>query len=227
MNKHQGLVCWGPHVHIENFWYSGAILAMSHLIFMFAFLHCSTAHSHFIDEGSGKKAGKNVKDPQLYSLPWHTALLSSFYAVMMRRGISTFILNMQLIIITAPHVGREFISATRPGHRELQDVVTELCPCAWGARRRQLLGNPGGLLRCCPSQGAPGDVPQKCSLCQFEGMDLIIPSGFLFPSDLRMPEEKRCLYKFHCRSKSPSFLYFGELMFLYMEYLGFLQALCP
>lgn len=151
MNKRQGLVCWGPHVHIENFWYSGAILAMSHLIFMFAFLHSSTAHSHFIDEGTGKKAGKNVKDPQLYSLSWHTALLSSFFAVMMKMGISTFILNMQLIIITAP-VGREFMSATCPGHRELQDVVTELCPCAWGAGRRQLLGNPGGLLRCCPSQ---------------------------------------------------------------------------
>lgn len=70
MNKHQGLVYWGPPVHIEHLCYSGAILAMAHLIFMFAFLHSSSAHSHFTGEGTGKEAGKNVKEgPQLSSLP--------------------------------------------------------------------------------------------------------------------------------------------------------------
>lgn len=70
MNKHQGLVYWGPHVHIENLQYSGAILAMAHLIFMFAFLHSSSAPSPFTGEGTRKETGKNVKeDPQLNSLP--------------------------------------------------------------------------------------------------------------------------------------------------------------
>lgn len=44
---------------------------MAQLIFTLAFLHSSSAHSHFTGEGTGKEeAGKIVKeDPQLNSLP--------------------------------------------------------------------------------------------------------------------------------------------------------------
>lgn len=134
---------------------------------------------------------------------------------------------MQLIIVTASNVGGELVSATHPGQQRAPGCGHWALSLSMRSREKAApWGTLEGSWGAVQASEAPGGLPHQCCLCQFEGMNLIILSGFLLPLDLRMPEEKGRTYKFHCRSKSPSFPHFGELMFLYMEYLGFLQALC-
>lgn len=150
MNKHQGLVYWGPRVHIENFWYSGAALAMAHLISMFAFLPSSSAHSHFTGEGTGKRGWKKCKGGPWAQLPALTpSSTQSFYAGMMGRGTSTLISNSAACNSNSPMCGEWTRVCTMARPAELQDVVPELPLCR---RSRERLQGALGLLRGCPRQ---------------------------------------------------------------------------
>lgn len=146
---------------------------------------------------------------------------------MIRRGTSTLISNYAAYNSNSPVCGEWALSETCQGQQRAAGMWSLSTVIVHEERGK---GSSVGSLE--DSWGAveasevPGDVPHKCCLCQFEGINLIILSGFLFPLDRTKSEEKGCTYKFHCRSKSPSFPHFGELIFLYMEYLGFLQALC-
>lgn len=154
MNKHQGLVYWGPRAHWESLVlrsYSGNGPSDFHVSFS-AQLHCSLPFYRWRNRKRSwekyKGGGPSAQLPALTPSSTHILLCCED-----EKSNLYFILNCAAYNSNSPMCG-EWTREHAKASRELQAVVTELCNCLPGAGKGSSVGSTGGLLRCCPSQRA-------------------------------------------------------------------------